>query len=109
MQDLTIDSMVSRAQYQLILESAATATLNQWVPPFMDALSRAPELANASTNFLDKSLSAQVTVDRDTAARFGVTAATIDNALYDAFGQRIISTIYTQSNQYRVISRPIPP
>ncbi len=107
-QDLTIDSTVSRAQYQLILEAAKPDTLNQWMPKFMDALTHAPELSNASTNYLDQALAAQVTIDRDTAARFGVTAATIDNALYDAFGQRIISTIYTQSNQYRVILEANP-
>src|SRR5262249_42898866 len=61
-----------------------------------------------STNYLDRGLSAYVAVDRDTAARFGVTAATIDNALYDAFGQRIVSTIFTQSNQYRVILEADP-
>jgi len=102
-QDLTIDSTVSRAQYQFVLEDASTSALNTWVPRMLDRLLRQPELANVSTNFLDQGLSAYVTVDRDTAARFGVTAATIDNALYDAFGQRIISTIFTQSNQYRVI------
>ncbi len=64
--------------------------------------------SNVSTNYSDKGLTAQIDVDRDTAARFGVTAATIDNALYDAFGQRIISTIYAQSNQYRVILQAIP-
>ncbi|MGA7675402.1 MAG: MdtB/MuxB family multidrug efflux RND transporter permease subunit [Rhizomicrobium sp.] len=102
-QDLTIDSTVSRAEYQFVMEDASTAVLNQWVPRFMDRLSKVPELENVSTGFLDHGLSATVTVDRDTAARFGVTAATIDNALYDAFGQRIISTIFTESNQYRVI------
>ncbi|MGC9953040.1 MAG: MdtB/MuxB family multidrug efflux RND transporter permease subunit [Rhizomicrobium sp.] len=107
-QDLTTDSTVSRAEYQFVLEDASTAVLNQWVPRFMDRLSQAPELANVSTNFLDRGLSAYVTVDRDTAARFGVTAATIDNALYDAFGQRIISTIFTESNQYRVILEASP-
>ena len=102
-QDLTIDSTVSRAQYQFVLEDASTAVLNQWVPQLIASLAKRPELANVSTNFLDRGLAAFVTVDRDTAARFGITAATIDNALYDAFGQRIISTIFTQSNQYRVI------
>jgi multidrug efflux pump len=63
---------------------------------------------NVSTPYLDKGLSAYVAVDRDTAARFGITAATIDNALYDSFGQRIISTIFTQSNQYRVILEADP-
>jgi len=107
-QDLTTDSTVSRAEYQFVLEDASSAVLNQWVPRFMDRLSQAPELANVSTNFLDRGLSATVTVDRDTAARFGVTAATIDNALYDAFGQRIVSTIFTESNQYRVILEASP-
>ncbi len=102
-QDLTIDSTVSRAQYQFVLEDASTSVLNHWVPRFMDRLVRQPELTNISTNFLDRGLAAYITVDRDTAARFGITAATIDNALYDSFGQRIISTIFTQSNQYRVI------
>ena len=69
---------------------------------------KAPALANVSTDFLDQGLSAYLTVDRDTAARFGITAATIDNALYDSFGQRIISTIFTQSNQYRVILEADP-
>ncbi|HEY5239256.1 MAG TPA: MdtB/MuxB family multidrug efflux RND transporter permease subunit [Rhizomicrobium sp.] len=107
-QDLTIDSTVSRAQYQFVLESASTNALNQWVPKLLDRLNRAPELANVSSSFLDKGLSAYITIDRDTAARFGITAATIDNALYDAFGQRIISTIFTQSNQYRVILEADP-
>jgi multidrug efflux pump len=107
-QDLTIDSTVSRAQYQFVLESASTNALNQWVPKLLDRLNHAPELANVSSSFLDKGLSAYITIDRDTAARFGITAATIDNALYDAFGQRIISTIFTQSNQYRVILEADP-
>ncbi|MEI9990813.1 MAG: MdtB/MuxB family multidrug efflux RND transporter permease subunit [Rhizomicrobium sp.] len=107
-QDLTIDSTVSRAQYQFVLEDASTATLTGAVPKLLQALSARPELRNVSTSFLDRGLSATVMVDRDTAARFGITAATIDNALYDAFGQRIISTIFTQSNQYRVILEADP-
>ena len=107
-QDLTIDSTVSRAQYEFILESANTATLTANVPKLVDALEASPELENVSTNFMDRGLSAQVVVDRDTAARFGITSATIDNALYDAFGQRIISTIFTESNQYRVILEANP-
>jgi multidrug efflux pump len=107
-QDLTIDSTISRAQYQFVLEDASTATLNQYVPKLIDVLSKVPQIVNVSTNFTDKGLSATVVVDRDTAARFGITAATIDNALYDAFGQRIVSTIFTQSNQYRVILEADP-
>ena len=107
-QDLTIDSTVSRAQYQFVLEDASSATLTEWVPRLIEKLSAAPELENVSTNYMDRGLSATVVVDRDTAARFGITSATIDNALYDALGQRIVSTIFTQSNQYRVILEADP-
>ncbi|HEX9138735.1 MAG TPA: MdtB/MuxB family multidrug efflux RND transporter permease subunit [Steroidobacteraceae bacterium] len=107
-QDLTIDSTVGRAQYQFILEAASNASLRPWVPKLLERLNRAPELANVSTNYVDNGLTVQIDIDRDTAARFGVTAATIDNALYDAFGQRIISTIYSQSNEYRVIMEGDP-
>jgi len=106
--DLTIESTVSRAQYQFVLQAANTALLNQWVPVLIDQLSRRPELANVSTNYMDRGLTAYIQVDRDSAARFGITAATINNALYDAFGQRIVSTIFTQSNQYRVILEATP-
>ncbi len=107
-QDLTIDSTVSRAQYQFVLEDASSATLRQWIPKLLEKLNAREELQNVSTSYLDHGLSATVVVDRDTAARFGITAATIDNALYDAFGQRIISTIFTQSNQRRVILEADP-
>jgi multidrug efflux pump len=107
-QDLTIDSSASRAQYSFSLGSASTADLNQWVPKLLARLKQVPQIENVSTNYLDKGLSAYIDIDRDTAARFGITAATIDNALYDAFGQRIVSTIFTQSNQYRVIMEADP-
>ncbi|MBV9542482.1 MAG: efflux RND transporter permease subunit, partial [Alphaproteobacteria bacterium] len=101
-------STISRAQYQFVLEDASSATLREWVPRLLAELNKRPELMDVSTSFLDRGLSATVVVDRDTAARFGITAATIDNALYDAFGQRIITTIFTQSNQYRVILEADP-
>ncbi|HSS15066.1 MAG TPA: efflux RND transporter permease subunit, partial [Rhizomicrobium sp.] len=107
-QDLTIDSVVSRAQYQFVLQAATSASLNDFVPKLLAELKKTKAVRNVSTTFLDKGLSAHVEVDRDTAARFGVTAATIDNALYDSFGQRIISNIFTQSNQYRVILEADP-
>ncbi|HVP83398.1 MAG TPA: MdtB/MuxB family multidrug efflux RND transporter permease subunit [Rhizomicrobium sp.] len=107
-QDLTIDSTVSRSAYQFVVEGSSTADLNQWVPKLIAKLSSLPELENVSTNFTDQGLSAYIAVDRDTAARFGITAATVDNALYDAFGQRIVSTIFTQSNQFRVILEADP-
>ncbi|MBV9540010.1 MAG: efflux RND transporter permease subunit, partial [Alphaproteobacteria bacterium] len=81
-QDLTIDSTISRAQYQFVLEDASSATLREWVPRLLAELNKRPELMDVSTSFLDRGLSATVVVDRDTAARFGITAATIDNALY---------------------------
>ena len=102
-QDLTIDATVSRSTYQFVVESARNADLREWVPKLIDKLASLHELENVSTNYTDEGLSAFIAIDRDTAARFGITAATVDNALYDAFGQRIISTIFTQSNQYRVI------
>jgi len=107
-QDLTIDSAISRGQYSFVLGSATASELDQWVPKLIDRLNQQSVIENVSTNYLDKGLSAFIAIDRDTAARFGITAATIDNALYDAFGQRIVSTIFTQSNQYRVILEASP-
>src|SRR6201995_4537789 len=107
-QDLTTDSVVSRAQYQFVLQAATAAALNSFVPKLQDQLRKPKAGRNVSTSFLDQGLSAHLQVDRDTAARFGVTAATIDNALYDSFGQRQISTIFTQSNQRRVILEADP-
>jgi multidrug efflux pump len=102
-QDLTIDTIVSRTQYQFIMESADPDALNEWVPKFVDKLAATPELANVASDLAANGLSAYIDIDRETAGRFGITPATIDNALYDAYGQRIVSTIFTQSNQYRVI------
>ena len=108
-QDLTIDSVVSRAQYQFVLQAATSAGAQRFRAQAAGrSCSKRQALRNVSTSFLDKGLSAYLKVDRDTAARFGITAATIDNALYDSFGQRIISTIFTQSNQYRVILEADP-
>jgi multidrug efflux pump len=102
-QDLTIDSTVSRTQYQFVLESANAAEFDTWVPRLMDRLAKQPELIDVTSDLQNKGLSMFIRIDRDAAARFGITAATVDNVLYDAFGQRIVSTVYTQSNQYRVI------
>ncbi|MEO8464210.1 MAG: MdtB/MuxB family multidrug efflux RND transporter permease subunit [Gammaproteobacteria bacterium] len=103
LQDLTLDSTVSRTEYQFTLQSADGALLSQWTPRVVAALSELPELADVASNQEDNGLAAYVEIDRDSAARFGVSVGTVDNALYDAFGQRIVSTIFTQSNQYRVI------
>jgi multidrug efflux pump len=102
-QDLTIDSSVSRAQYHFILQNSNPGTLKIWLPKLMESLAKRPELADVASDMQTKGLAVELTIDRETAARFGITPASVDNALYDAFGQRIISTIYTQSNQYRVI------
>ena len=102
-QDLTIDSAVSRTQYQFVLESANATEFDAWVPRLMDRLEKLPELVDVTSDLQNKGLSMFIRIDRDAAARFGITAATVDNVLYDVFGQRIVSTVYTQSNQYRVI------
>ena len=102
-QDLTIDTQVSRTQYQFVLEDANADEFNTWVPRLVQRLRQLPQIEDVASDQQNQGLAAYLTIDRDTAARYGITPATIDNALYDAFGQRIISTIFTQSNQYRVI------
>jgi multidrug efflux pump len=102
-QDLTIDSTVSRTQYQFVLESAKPEDFDVWVPRLMERLQRVPQIADVTSDLQAKGLSLFIKIDRDSAARFGITAASVNNVLYDAFGQRIVSTVYTQSNQYRVI------
>ncbi len=107
-QDLTIETTVSRAQYRFTLESADPDLLRSWTDKLVERLRREPRLADVASDIQASGLSAYIEVDRDTAGRFGITPATIDNALYDAFGQRIVSTIFTQSNQYRVILEADP-
>ena len=102
-QDLTIDTNVSAAQYQFVLEDANLSEFTEWIPRLIARLRQIPEITDVSSDHQDNGLAAYVEIDRATAARFGITPATVDNALYDAFGQRIISTIFTQANQYRVI------
>jgi multidrug efflux pump len=107
-QDLTTDTTVSATQYQFVLENANLDELNAWVPKLVNRLQNVPALTDLASDLQQSGLSANVTIDRKTAGRFGVTPATVDNALYDAFGQRIASTIFTQSNQYRVILEAAP-
>jgi multidrug efflux pump len=102
-QDLSIDDTVSRTQYQFALEDANPDEFNIWIPKLVDRLQQLPQIEDVASDQENQGLAAYVTIDRDTAGRFGITPATVDNALYDAFGQRIVSTIFTQSNQYRVI------
>jgi multidrug efflux pump len=107
-QDLTIEGTVSRTQYQFILQDADPVALGEWTPKLVDKLNTLPELADVASDISAQGLSVFVEIDRDQAARFGITPATIDNALYDSYGQRIVSTIFTNSNQYRVILEADP-
>ena len=107
-QDLTVNTQVSAAQYQLILDNPSDEDLSTWTPKLVAALRERPELEDVTSDLQDSGLAATVEVDRATAARFGITLATIDNALYDSLGQRIVSTIFTQSSQMRVILEADP-
>ena len=102
-QDLTIEDRISRTQYQYTLEAADGALLDEWVPKLMQRLSSLPELTDIASDLQNQGLQAYVDIDRDSAGRLGITPAAIDTALYNAFGQRLISTIYTQATQYRVV------
>jgi multidrug efflux pump len=107
-QDLSIESTVSRTQYQFSVECANPDDLATWVTKLVEHLRAEPALAGVASDLQNEGLQAYVDIDRDTASRLGVTVAAIDNALYNAFGQRLISTIFTQSNQYRVVLE-VPP
>ena len=102
-QDLTIDTQASRTPYQFTLQSGSLSSLSTWVPALLTRLSTLPQLRDVSSDWQDQGLEAYVKVDRDSASRLGISMADVDNALYNAFGQRLISTIYTQANQYRVV------
>ncbi|ARZ00222.1 multidrug transporter subunit MdtB [Yersinia ruckeri] len=102
-QDLTIDTQVSRTQYQFTLQTTSLEALSTWVPKLVNRLAQSPVLESVSSDWQDQGLVAFVNVDRDSASRLGMTMSAIDSALYNAFGQRLISTIYTQANQYRVV------
>ncbi|MEP7061839.1 MAG: efflux RND transporter permease subunit [Betaproteobacteria bacterium] len=107
-QDLTIEDRVSRTQYQFTLESADPVALAMWTSRVVDKLRTSPLLADVASDAQDQGLQAYVVIDRDAAGRLGITPAAIDNALYNAFGQRLISTIFTQANQYRVVLELAP-
>nr|WP_154324754.1 MdtB/MuxB family multidrug efflux RND transporter permease subunit [Pantoea sp. 201603H] len=102
-QDLTIDTQLSRTQYQFTLQTGSLDSLSKWVPELLARLNTLPQLKDVSSDWQDQGLEAWVKVDRDSASRLGISMSAIDNALYNAFGQRLISTIYTQANQYRVV------
>jgi len=107
-QDLTVDDRVSRTQYQYSLEDPDEAELRAWAPKFVARLARLSELRDVATDQLDQGLEAVVRIDRGTASRLGITPQMIDDALYNAFGQRQISTVFTQLNQYRVVLEVLP-
>jgi multidrug efflux pump len=102
-QDLTIEDRVSRTQYQFTVEDADPDELALWVPRLVERLRQLPVLADVVSDQQDQGLQAYVEIDRATASRLGVTTGAIDNALYNAFGQRLISTIFTQTSKYRVV------
>jgi multidrug efflux pump len=107
-QDLTVATRVSRTQFQYTLEDADGAELARWAPRLLAALRRQPELADAGSEQQDDGLQVSVAIDRATASRLGISPRLVDDVLYDAFGQRQISTIFTQLNQYRVVLEAAP-
>ena len=102
-QDLSIDDRVSRTQYQFSLTAPDAALLSEWVPRLLERLRGLPELADVASDLQDRGLQAWIEIDRAAASRLGVSTAAIDNALYNAYGQRLVSTIFTQATQYRVV------
>lgn len=107
-QDLTIDTQVSRTQYQISVSSVDNHLLKQWVPQLVDKIKTLPGLWGVTDNYQTNGLQVNVEVDREMASRLGVSMSAVDEALYNAFGQRLISTIFTQSAQYRVILEVAP-
>ncbi len=107
-QDLSIGGRVSQAQYQYTLQGEDLAQLNEWAPQLLQKMRALPQLQQVNTDQQDKGLETNVVIDRDTASRLGVAAADIDTVLYDAFGQRFVSTIYEPLNQYHVVMEVAP-
>jgi multidrug efflux pump len=107
-QDLTVEDRISRTQYQFSLEDADPDELKVWTSKLMAKLKTLPELRDVATDQQNQSAVVNVVIDRDTASRLGVTPSTIDNTLYDAFGQRLVSIMFTQLNQYHVVLEVAP-
>jgi multidrug efflux pump len=107
-QDLTVEDRVSRTQFQYSLEDVSAKELAYWTPRFIAKLQQQPELRDVASDQLNQGLLATLTIDRDSASRLGIFPADIDNTLYDAFGQRQVSTIFTQLNQYHVVMEVDP-
>jgi len=102
-QDLTVEDRVSRTQYQYTLEAADGELLDEWTPRLVERLRQLRQLTDVASDLQTQGLQAYVDIDRDSAGRLGITPAAVDTALYNAFGQRLISTIFTQATQYRVV------
>jgi multidrug efflux pump len=102
-QDLSIEDRVSRTQYQFSMMAPDAALLSEWVPKLLERMRDLPQLADVASDLQDNGLQAWIEIDRASAARLGVSTAAIDNALYNAYGQRLVSTIFTQTTQYRVV------
>jgi multidrug efflux pump len=102
-QDLSVDARISRTQYQYTVEDPNPAELAEWTPKLTAALQALPELRDVSSDAQNAGKELHLIVDRDTASRLGISAQALDDTLYDAFGQRIVSTVFTQLNQYRII------
>ena len=102
-QDLTIEDSLARTQYRYLLSGPRDQDLAEWSKKLMVRMKTRPEITQVATDLQDQGLQAYLQIDRDAASRLGVSMAAIDNVLYDAFGQRLVSTIFTQSNQYRVV------
>ena len=107
-QNITVDDRVSRTQYQYTLEDPDQNELNEWADKFVAQLKKLPELTDVATDQQTGARAVSLMIDRVTASRLGIAPATVDNTLYDAFGQRQISTMYTQLNQYHVILEAMP-
>ena len=107
-QDLTVNDQVTPSQYQFTLDDADSENLVQWTPKMVAALQQRPEFNGVVSNLQDQGRVAYVELNRDKAARYGITASDVDTALYNSFGQRLVSTIFTQANQYRVVLEVAP-
>jgi multidrug efflux pump len=107
-QDLTVEDRISRTQYQYSLDAPDKALLDEWVPRMVSRMQNLPELRDVASDQQNAGVGVLLSIDRDTAGRLGITPQNIDDTLYDAFGQRQVSTIYTQTNQFHVVLEVAP-
>jgi multidrug efflux pump len=107
-QDLTVEDRISRTQYQYSLDAPDKMLLDEWAPKLVERMNQLPELRDVASDQQNNGVGLLINIDRDTAGRFGITPQNIDDALYDSFGQRQVSTIYTQTNQFHVVLEVAP-